>query len=47
MWEPGEELMANQGFTIEDYLSPLGVKLVIPSFLKWQKQFTEEEVIKS
>ena len=47
MWEPGEELMADQGFTIEDYLSPLGVKLVIPSFLKGREQFTEEEVIKS
>ena len=34
MWEPGEELTADQGFTIEDYLSLLGVKLLIPSFLK-------------
>ena len=47
MWELGEELMADRGFTIEDYLSPLGVKLVIPSFLKGREQFTEEEVIKS
>ena len=46
MYEPGEELMADRGFTIEDYLSPLGVKLVIPSFLKGREQFTEEEVIK-
>ena len=28
MWEPGEELMAGRESTIEDYLSPLGVKLV-------------------
>ena len=47
MWELGEELMADRGFTIEEYLSPLGVKLVIPSFLKGREQFTEEEVIKS
>ena len=47
MYEPGEELMADRGFTIEDYLSPLGVRLVIPSFLKGREQFTEEEVIKS
>ena len=46
MWEPVEELMADRGFTVEDYLSPLGVKLVIP-FLKGRDQFTEEEVIKS
>ena len=44
MWEPGEELMADRGFTIEEYLSLLGVKLVIPSFLKGREQFTEEEV---
>ena len=44
MWEPGEELMADRLFTIEDYLSPLGV---IPSFLKGRGQITEEEVITS
>ena len=46
MWEPGEELIADRGFTREDYLSPLEVKLVIPSFLKGWEQFTEEEVKK-
>ena len=45
MWDPGEELMADRGFTIEVYLSPLDIKLVIPSFLKGREQFTEEEVI--
>ena len=45
MWDPGEELMADRGFTIEVYLSPLGIKLVFPSFLKGREQFTEEEVI--
>ena len=43
MWEPDEELMADRGFTIEDYLSPLGVKLVIPSFLKRQENFTRKK----
>ena len=47
MWEPGEELMADRGLTTDEYLTPLGVKLVIPSFLKGREQFTEEEVIKS
>ena len=42
MWEPPKELMAVRGFTIEDYLSQLEVKLVIPSFLKGREQFTEE-----
>ena len=37
----------DEGFTIKDYLSSLGVQLVIPSFLKGQEPFTEEEVIKS
>ena len=39
--------MADQGFTMEDYLWPLEVKLVISSFLKGHEQFTVEEVIKS
>ena len=47
MLKPDEELMADRGFTIEEYLSPLGVQLVIPSFLKGREQFTEEGVIKS
>ena len=42
MWEPPKDLMAVRGFTIEDYLSPLEVKLVITSFLKGREQFTEE-----
>ena len=47
MWEPAEELMADKGFTTEDYLTPLGVKLVVTSFLKEPEQFTQEEAIKS
>ena len=37
MWQSAEELMVDRGFTIEDYLSPLGVRLAIPSFLKGQE----------
>ena len=47
MWEPGEELTADWRLIVEDYLSPLGVKLLISSFLKGWGQFAEEEVIKS
>ena len=38
MLKPGEELMADGRFTIEDCLSLLGVQLVIVSFLKRQEQ---------
>ena len=47
LWVEGEELMADRGFTIEDYLTPMGVKLVIPAFLHGREQFTEVEIVKS
>nr|XP_047145865.1 uncharacterized protein LOC124818814 [Hydra vulgaris] len=47
LWNHGEVVMADRGFTIQDYLSPLGVKLIIPSFLRSREQFTETEVIQS
>ena len=47
LWEPGEQLMADRGFTVAEYLQPLGVSLVIPSFLKGRSQFGEEEVVRS
>ena len=46
MWQSGEELLSDCAFTIKDYLSPLGVKLVISSFPKGREKFTEVEVIK-
>ena len=47
LWEPGNELMADRGFTVEEYLTRLGVKLIIPSFLKGRSQFNEQEIVKS
>ncbi|XP_057294615.1 uncharacterized protein LOC130623142 [Hydractinia symbiolongicarpus] len=47
LWEPGDAIMADRGFLIADYVHPLGVKLIIPSFLKGRYQFTESEVVRS
>ena len=47
LWEPGKELMTDRGFTVKEYLTPLGVKLIIPSFSKGRSQFNEQEIVKS
>ena len=47
MWEPGNELMADRGFTVEEYLTHLGIKLIIPSYIKGWSQFNEQEIGKS
>ena len=47
LWESGDGLMADRGFTIADYTKPLGVELVIPDFLRARKQLTAEEIINS
>lgn len=47
LWEPGDAIMADRGFLIADYVHPLGVELIIPSFLKGREQFTESEVVRS
>ena len=39
--------MADQGFTIEDLLKPLGVKLNIPAFLRGRDQFEQAETIET
>lgn len=39
--------MVDCGFTVEEYLRPLCVTLVIPSFLKERSQFGEVEVVRS
>ena len=38
LWEAGDGLMADRGFTIADYTRPLGIDLVIPDFLKDREQ---------
>ena len=42
--EPGDEVMVDKGFLINDLLSPINVALVIPPFLSQRGQFTKEEV---
>ena len=32
--EPGDEVMADKGFTIHDLLTPCGIRLNIPPFLR-------------
>ena len=44
--EPGDEVMADRGFEIEENLPP-GVSLNIPPFLGDQQQFSEEDEIKT
>ena len=51
-WDPklfqkGDVVMADRGFTIDDLLKPMGVKLIIPAFLKERKQFEEDETIET
>ena len=42
--EPGDQVMVDKGFTIEDLLTPLGCSLVIPPFLTAHRnQFSKEE----
>ena len=41
--EPGDEVMADKGFLIQEYLEPRGCTLVIPHFLSSKGQFTETE----
>ena len=44
-FDKGDVLMADKGFTIEDLLEPIGVKLNIPPFVGSQSQHTAAEVI--
>ena len=41
---PGDEIMADHGFTIDDLLFPLRVKLNIPAFTKNKPQLSAEDV---
>ena len=43
--EPGDEIMADKGFQIQDLLAPLGVRLNVPPFLAGNTQMSEIDVI--
>ena len=43
--EPGDEIMADKGFLIQDMLAPLGVRLNVPPVLKSNSQMAPEDVI--
>ena len=33
LWQIGDGLMADRGFTVSDYTKPLGIQLIFPDFL--------------
>ena len=43
--QPGDEVMADKGFTIQDLLTPIGVRLNVPPFLNSQAQMPANDVI--
>lgn len=45
MLQPGDVILGDRGFTVEELLDPLLVKLVHPPFLKGRQHFTAEEEI--
>ena len=47
MWEKGDAIMADRGFTVQDLFEPLGVNVILPAFLHGREQSTEEENILS
>ena len=47
LWEKGDGVMVDRGFIIGDLLEPLGVELIISSFLAGRDQLTTEETLLS
>ena len=45
--ERGDSLMADQSFNIQDDLTPLGVKVNIPPFLKGKTELEPEELVET
>ena len=45
MLEPGDEIMADKGFLIQDLLAPLGVRLNVPPLLQSKEQIPVNEVL--
>ena len=44
--EPGDELMADKGFLIQDSLTPIGCSVTMPPFSS-KTQFAKDELLKS
>jgi hypothetical protein len=47
LWDENDAIMADRGFTIEEELSEINVKLNIPAFLEGREQLTKAEVKES
>ena len=45
--EKGDSIMADRGYNIQDDLTPLGVKVNIPPFLKGNTQLELEELVET
>lgn len=45
--ENGDEVMTDKRFLIQDFLDPIGAKLVIPPFLGSKGKFSKDEVSKT
>ena len=45
LWELGDAIMADRGFTIKEYTDTIGIELIISSFLNGREQLFENEVI--
>ena len=42
--EPGDQILADKGFTIQDLLTPIGCEVAIPAFLSSKGQFTKKDL---
>ena len=42
LWEKGDSITADRGFTIQELLDPLGVKVNIPAFLMARSSLTRK-----
>ena len=47
MLQPGDSIMADRGFDIQDDVTPLGVCVNIPPFLKGKSQFDASELVET
>ena len=47
MWEKEDALMADRGFTIQEYTDVLKIELIIPAFLHGRDQLSGSEIIRT